>query len=369
MPVTDGGYYGGGGGGGYEGVEGSGGTQIAGGAGGAGNFGGSNGINGALGIGGDGGSAPANNQAGTNGGPTGGDGGGLTGGNGGSGGPNWRGGGGGGGSSYLGGVTAGLTTAAVQSGNGQIVITYSLPAGPSCTGTPVTFTYTVNPTATVNAVANQTVCNNASTAAVNFTSPTTGGTIVYNWTNSDPSIGLAASGSGNIPSFVATNASNAPVTATITVTPAYTNAGVTCNGTPMSFTITVNPTATVNPVANQTVCNNANTAAINFSGPVAGAFYTWTNNTSSIGLAASGSGDIPSFVATNVSNAPVTATITVTPSYGIVNPVSASSTMGGGFGTLLSNTINGAGLASFPSLSANHAATIPTNSWVSSAGI
>ena len=51
-----------------------------------------------------------------------------------------------------------------------------------------------------NAVPNQVVCNNAATTAVNFRSPTTGGTIVYNWTNNTPSIGLAASGTGNIAS-------------------------------------------------------------------------------------------------------------------------------------------------------------------------
>ena len=47
-----------------------------------------------------------------------------------------------------------------------------------------------------------------------------------------PSIGLAASGAGNIGSFTATNAGTSPVTAIITVTPAYTNGGTTCNGTP-----------------------------------------------------------------------------------------------------------------------------------------
>ena len=184
-------------------------------------------------------------------------------------------------------------------------------------GTPTTFTITVNPTATVNAVANQVVCNNTPTAAVNFSSPTTGGTIVYNWTNNTPSIGLAASGTGDIASFTATNATNAPVTATITVTPAYTNGGVTCIGTPITFTITVNPTATVNPVANQVVCNNAATAAVNFTSPTTGGtiVYNWTNNDPFIGLGVSGTGNIAIFTAINGTNAPEVATITVTPTY------------------------------------------------------
>jgi CHRD domain/Secretion system C-terminal sorting domain len=190
-------------------------------------------------------------------------------------------------------------------------------AGVTCVGTATTYTYTVNPTATVNTVANQVVCNNANTTAVNFSSPTTGGTIVYNWTNNTTSIGLAASGSGNIPTFVATNTTTAPVTATITVTPSYTNAGVTCVGTPITYTYTVNPTATVTAVTNQVVCNNSPTTAVVFTSPTTGGtiVYNWTNNTTSIGLAATGVGNIASFNATNTTTAPVTATITVTPTF------------------------------------------------------
>ena len=196
--------------------------------------------------------------------------------------------------------------------------TVPIPAYSSvCVAAPKTFTITVNPTATVDAVANQTVCNGGNTTAINFTSPTTGGTIVYNWTNTTTSIGLAASGTGDIASFVATNSGNAPVTATITVTPEYTNGAVTCTGTPITFTITVNPSVTVNAVANQTVCNGNPTTAVNFSSPATGGtiVYNWTNTTPSIGLAASGTGDIASFTATNGTNVPVIATITVTPEY------------------------------------------------------
>ena len=211
---------------------------------------------------------------------------------------------------------------AVNTGNAPVVATITVTpsytnGSVTCVGTPITYTYTVNPTATVTAVANQAVCNNNPTTAVTFTSPTTGGTIVYNWTNTTTSIGLAASGTGNIASFTATNTTTAPVTATITVTPSYTNAGVTCVGTPRTFTITVNPTATVNPVANQVLCNNLPTTAVTFTSPTTGGtiVYNWTNNTTSIGLAASGTGNIASFTATNTTQVPVVATITVTPSY------------------------------------------------------
>jgi hypothetical protein len=178
-----------------------------------------------------------------------------------------------------------------------------------------TQTITVNPIATVNAVSNQNLCNAAPTTAVTFSSPATGGTLVFNWTNTNTAIGLAASGSGAIPSFTAVNTGTAPITATITVTPVFTNAGVSCAGTPITYTYTVKPTPVVNAVANQVLCNGFATTAVNFSGPVSGTTYSWTNSAPSIGLAANGTGNIPAFTATNTSTTtPVVATITVTPS-------------------------------------------------------
>ena len=109
------------------------------------------------------------------------------------------------------------------------------------------------------------------------------------------------------------NNSNVPVTATITVTPTFTNGGVSCTGTAQSFTVTVNPTAVVNAVSSQTVCAGSSNSAVTFSSPVAGTTYSWTNSNPSIGLAASGTGNIPSFVAVNPSPNAINATITVTP--------------------------------------------------------
>ena len=101
---------------------------------------------------------------------------------------------------------------------------------------------------------------NIGTGATN----TTGGTIAYNWVNNTPSIGLAATGSGNIPSFTATNISQVQVIATITVTPTFTNGSVSCVGTPITYTYTVNPTPIVTLAAFLPICKNA--AAITLSG-------------------------------------------------------------------------------------------------------
>ena len=88
-----------------------------------------------------------------------------------------------------------------------------------------------------NPVTNQIVCNNSATTAINFTGTAT----TFNWVNNTPSIGLAASGTGNIAAFTAINATATTIIATITVTP---SSGA-CTGTPISFSITVNPSPVV----------------------------------------------------------------------------------------------------------------------------
>lgn len=162
--------------------------------------------------------------------------------------------------------------------------------------------------------ANQTVCNGSGTNTVVFVSSIPG--TIFNWVNNNTSIGLTASGTGNIAAFTAINTGTAPVVATIIVTPTD---GVT-NGTPKSFTITVNPIPSVNTVSDQTLCAGTSSTAVNFTGSVPGTVYSWVNSNSAIGLAASGSGFIPSFTAINSTTAPITATITATPSFGATLP-------------------------------------------------
>ncbi len=186
--------------------------------------------------------------------------------------------------------------------------------GVTCTGTPETFTLTVNPAPAVNPVDDQVVCNDGPTTAIAFTGNIATG-VVYNWTNDTPGIGLAATGTGDIASFTAINTTNVPVTATIIVTPSYTNGGSTCPGVAETFTITVNPTPTVVEPIDQVVCNGENTLPVTFTGSVTGTVYNWVNNTPGIGLAATGTGDIAAFAAVNLSAVPIVATITVTPTY------------------------------------------------------
>ncbi|MEJ0033757.1 MAG: PKD-like domain-containing protein [Bacteroidota bacterium] len=199
---------------------------------------------------------------------------------------------------------------ATNSGSTPVVATVTITpkytfGAVTCNGPTQSFTITVQPTPTVAAIGNQVVCNSAPTTTVTFSGTATS----FTWTNDNTSIGLAASGTGNITSFTGINSGSTPAVATITVTPVYGS----CTGATTSFTITVNPTPSVTAPASQVVCNGAGTTAVNFTGT--GTSYDWTNDTASIGLASSGTGNIGSFAATNGGSTPVIATITITPKY------------------------------------------------------
>ncbi|MBZ9728414.1 hypothetical protein LB467_01835 [Salegentibacter sp. JZCK2] len=204
------------------------------------------------------------------------------------------------------GFTATNTTSQAITAN--ITVT---PVVDDCEGTPETFSITVNPTATVTKPANVVVCNGAGVPAISFSGSSVTGT-TYKWTNDNTAIGLAASGTGDIAAFTATNDTDSPIIATIVVTPVANE----CEGTSQSFTVTINPTPTVTKPADIVVCNGEAVAEIVLSGSVGGTTYTWTNDNTAIGLAASGTGNIPGFTATNTNttNVAITATITITPS-------------------------------------------------------
>jgi hypothetical protein len=113
--------------------------------------------------------------------------------------------------------------------------------GQTTTGSSETFTITVNPLGQVNQVDDITVNSGETVQPIIFTTSNSPDATSYTWTNDNSSLGLPSSGSGNIPSFSPNNTSTTPIVGTITVTPTFTNGGVSCVGLPISFTITVNP--------------------------------------------------------------------------------------------------------------------------------
>lgn len=166
----------------------------------------------------------------------------------------------------------------------------------------------VNPTPDVTVQSSQAKCNLAPTDSIYFLSSVPGTT--FSWSNDDNTTGLAFNGTGDIPSFIATNSTFAPVVSTLTVTPT----AMGCVGTPKLYTLTVNPTPDVANPGDLTACNNNAVIVPNFSSNVSGTTYTWVNTNSTIGLATTGTGNILSFTGTNVGIEDSFGTITVTPS-------------------------------------------------------
>ncbi len=185
--------------------------------------------------------------------------------------------------------------------------------GGSCDGAEYTYRITVNPTPAVTGIQNVSYCNNLQVSATPFTSNVSGAT--FSWENDNTAIGLAASGTGNLPAFTATNNGLTDLIAHIKVTPAANN----CTGKDSTITITVHPSPTADQPANQIVCNGYLTSEIKFTGAISATVYNWTHNKPGIGLPTSGSGDIQAFAAINTGTAPITATFTVTPVFGDCN--------------------------------------------------
>lgn len=213
------------------------------------------------------------------------------------------------------GVNVGTNSATYSSSsltNGQVV-TCVMTSSSSCatptTATSNATTITINSAVTPSVSAAITSGSNPSCVGQSFTftaTPANGGTIpVYQWKVNGVNVGTDSTGyttssltDGQVVSCVMTSneACANPATAT--------SAGI-------SITITAAPA--INFIANKNVCGG-DIGASSFSSTPPGASYTWSNSNTAIGLAASGTGNVPAFTAVNSTNAPVLATITVIPS-------------------------------------------------------
>ena len=160
------------------------------------------------------------------------------------------------------------------------------------------------------------VCNGDEVAEIVFAT-TSENDIAYSW-SIDTEIGTQSlTGVGNIPLFEADNDTNDPIVAIVTVTPSNdeTDPSLTCEGSSIEFTITVNPTAQVDDIDDVVLCNGDASLPIEFSTLVGGGntSYSWVNNNPSIGLDPSGTDTIDSFISINDTNEVIEAVITVTP--------------------------------------------------------
>ena len=178
-------------------------------------------------------------------------------------------------------LTGAVTGVSVGTTNISYAVTYG------CGVIDTFIAVTVNPGPVVNPITDKTMCN-GSPLVVTFSSPTSG--VTYSWTNSDPSIGLAAGGTSNPIVFIATDTAAAGTTGVITVN-ATANG---CTGTSTNFNITVKPTATLTSTTTPpSVCSGSTFTYVSISDRP-GTIFTWHRNavTGISNPAASDSGNI-----------------------------------------------------------------------------
>ena len=183
-----------------------------------------------------------------------------------------------------------------------------------CDGEQKIFTITVNPTAQVEQPEDQTVCNGDDVTVEFFTNNAVGN-ISYTWF-ADIDVGSGLTGEGDL-NFTAINQTTSPIISNISVISSFEDGLNNCSGTVKNFVIKVNPTAQVNSVEDIFICEGEMSSVIDFTtinsnGVIS---YTWINDNTDIGLAASGVGPIESFVAENPTNEIIIANLIVTPTY------------------------------------------------------
>jgi gliding motility-associated-like protein len=174
----------------------------------------------------------------------------------------------------------------------------------ACTQTQTgTATITVTQTPNDMVLDNYEFCNGVTTDTIEFKNTVTGTT--YRWKNSNTAIGLKADGTGDIPSFIATNDTTVSIISTIIVTPTANG----CQGKDQTFTITVHPSAKVDfSPANQTICTGESSAEVKLSSTTPGVEITWSADEPDgiSGVEPKGTITIPPQTLTNITDAPIT---------------------------------------------------------------
>lgn len=181
------------------------------------------------------------------------------------------------------------------------------PVANGCSGNPLSYTITVNPTPSLSSDFNmQPICS-GTIQVYTPTSPIANTNFSWNRSAVQGIDNPASSGTGNINERL-TNSSNVP----LIVTYNYLLTAGGCTSAVLPVYTTVNPTPSMFNPGDQTACNNA-LKIINFTGSVVtGTEYLWASSNPAIGAPLAGNGDMY-FVATNATNATISSNITVYP--------------------------------------------------------
>lgn len=181
----------------------------------------------------------------------------------------------------------------------------------------------VNPIPVMQAIPEMVLCNGSTTALISFATNQVANKITYTWVNDNLAIGLAANGTGDLPSFIAQNLTKSPIEANITVTPTFSDGGSNCLGTPLTFKVIVLPTIIANTIADFTVCPQVTVASKTLTSDaapfaVSAVSYNWLVTGDAIGLTSGSGTQIPAFNSVNNGTSSLTANVTVTPTYNYI---------------------------------------------------
>lgn len=152
---------------------------------------------------------------------------------------------------------------------------------------------------------NDTICTGDSSKSTNWMSSIPGTT--YTWTNSNPTIGLPASGTGPVPKFKTPDVIAGPqITGTITIR----SFGGGCAGAPVTYNVLVRRKPTIGIAGLQRFYCEGASGNITISSTGGGNTFSWTNDNTATGIAASGSGGSITFTAANTTSDSVVSNIT-----------------------------------------------------------
>ncbi len=235
-------------------------------------------------------------------------------------------------------------------GNGQIA-TYNAPANATntdvigtvtvtptlngCAGSSSSFTITILPTPTINAISNVSGCPGSSADPADFLSVPAGAT--FSWSNSNANIGLAASGTSQISPFnLATNNTTSAVIGTISATATLNG----CTSAPLTFTISINPTPVItltptdpsscNGTDGSILVNTGAPGSVSWSGTSTGTSGPMNSNYSITNLGA-GSYDVTFTNSSTGCQSAVVSTSLLNPGAPIINPISDVTQCGGSY--------------------------------------
>jgi gliding motility-associated-like protein len=224
-------------------------------------------------------------------------------------------------------------------GNGQIA-TYNAPANATnanvigtvsvtptlngCAGLSSSFTVTILPTPTINAISNVSGCPGSSADPADFVSVPTGAT--FTWSNSNAAIGLGASGIDQITPFnLASNNTASAITGTISATATLNG----CTSNPLTFTISINPTPVItltptdpsscNGTDGSVLVNTGAPGSVSWSGTTTG--NSGTMNAYTITNLSAGAYDVTFTNSSTSCPSEVVSTNLLNPGAPIINPI------------------------------------------------